>query len=139
MDDFVGGHTRHSGAGDGDLAVVGAGDHERVDPVDAAVAGQDAAYKINRRELVDKAAGGGAELLPGRTVDLAEDPPVADAVHQLAALIGRAEHDHPAQLGNRVAGLDLAHEDAAHGVGDAVDLVRIRAGGEDAGTHIPRQ
>jgi len=98
VDDFEGGHPYDAGAFDGDFAVVGARDYAGVDPVDATVAGNDAALELDRAELVDEAVFGCAELLACGAVGLFEEPPVSDAVHHLAALVRGAEHDDATEV-----------------------------------------
>jgi len=62
MYDFVGIHAFDLSAFRRDLTVVRTGDYGGIDPVDAAVAGQDSAFKGDWTKGGDKAVRPGAEL-----------------------------------------------------------------------------
>lgn len=133
VNDFVVAHAIDLSALDGDFAIVGTGDHHRVNPVDAAISCQDAAIKVNRSELGDIAVGRCAELLSGRAIDFTEGPPIADCINDFAALIGWSQHDNSAEIGNGIRFLELPHKDAAHRVGHEVHVFGVLGGLYDFG------
>ncbi len=45
-------------------------------------------------------------------------------IDQLTALVGRAEHHHPAQIGQRCAAEIEAHQNATHGMGNEMNACR---------------
>lgn len=124
VNDFEGLYAFDPRALDRDLAIIFTGDHTGVDPVDAAVAGNDAAFEIDGWQLIDEAVLSRAELLAGGPVDLLEEPPVTDLVDHFAALIGRAQHNDPAKVWQGLGGPDLPDNDAAERVGDEMDRSR---------------
>ncbi|MCG8519494.1 MAG: hypothetical protein MI794_16010 [Pseudomonadales bacterium] len=90
-------HTVKPGVRYRDLAIVRLGQHGREDQIDAAGAGNDPDIKIRRPEPIGHAGFAGAQLQPRRSVDQFESHHIAQCVDDLAALIGRAKHDHTPQ------------------------------------------
>lgn len=120
-DDEVFPHAGDFGGFDRDLAVVGAGNHEAVDPIDGAGAGHDAQFETDWAESVGFRGGVGAELGAGGAVELLECLPFLEIVDDFAAAVGRSEHDDAAEARVRVARKIGTHEDAAEGVRDEMD------------------
>ena len=121
MDDTVAGHASNFGAFSGDFAVVWAGYEQRVDPVHAAVAGEDGAVEIDWPELCDKTVGCGAELLASGSVQPFKDGGPCEFIDDFTALVGGRKHDDPADIWERVGFLDLSHENASHRVSHEVN------------------
>jgi len=122
----------------GDLAVVGTGDHQAVDPVDGTVSGNDAEFEVDGAEGVGWIERAGAELLAGGAIDGVEQAPILEVIDHFAALIGRAEHDDAAEVGDPMPGEVEADEDSAEGMGDEMEAGAVPQGfmGEGSGDGV---
>jgi len=144
------GHAGEARAGDGDFAVVGAGEESGEEGVERAVGGDDAeggrgrggesgggrGERGPRAEGAGEIGGGGAEAAAVGAGEPAEGRKGVEAVGEFAAGVGRGEHHDVAEVGGgAVVAEPEAHEDAAHRVGDEVDAGRglVGRGGERSG------
>lgn len=106
-------HFRELRMRDRYLAVILAGYRWREAGIGAAVTGDDADLARYRPKLQRQAALPGPQLLAGRTGGEAEDRLVFQQVDDLAALIGRTEHDDTAKVVDRVILQVLPYQNAA--------------------------
>ncbi|OQC05365.1 MAG: hypothetical protein BWX80_02098 [Candidatus Hydrogenedentes bacterium ADurb.Bin101] len=116
-------HTVHLGIFHRHLAVIFPVNHRQaVNPVDGPISGNDTAFKINRPQCIRRGIGVRAHFAAGGTVHFLKEGPRLQAVHHLAAPIGRAKHNHAAEPAVLMARIIAAHQDAAHGVGHEMNL-----------------
>lgn len=115
------GHARQPGAFHRNFSVVGAGDEPGQKKIHGPVSRDDADLPVYGAELVGYPRRIGPELLTGRAVEPAEQGIGLQAVHHLAAVVGRAEHDDAAGFGDDVPAQVAAHQNAAHGMSDEMD------------------
>ena len=114
-------HALKFGACHGDFPVVAAGNHQAVDPVDGSVARNDADADVRRADAVGCGIRRRAEFVARRAIDLLEQPPRTDFIHDFAALIRRAEHDDAASVRERMPRKIIADQNPAERVADEMD------------------
>ncbi len=125
-DDQEIGHAGELRALDRDLAVVGAGEIALEPGFEAAGAGDDADLERDGPQPVGQAVGARAQFLDGGPEQALEPPAVLQMIDDLAAVIGRRQHDDPSRIGDRVVLEILPDEDSAQGMGN--EIYRGRAG-----------
>ena len=115
-------HAFDFSAVDGYLPVVGAVDHEAVDPVYGPVSGNDAEVEFDGAELIWSGLGIGSELASSGTIEFLKEAPRVELIDDFAPLVWGAEHDDPPELIALMATVIASHKDAAEGMGNEVDL-----------------
>ncbi|KAK0345048.1 hypothetical protein LTR94_012347 [Friedmanniomyces endolithicus] len=131
--------ARTMGGGDADLAVIGrAEDAAGEEPVHRPVARDDAERIVDlaqRRQRGRIAAR--AQQRAGLVQDQRIEAQAVEKVGNLAAAIGRAEHDDAAEMIGAMAGEPRTQHEAAHRMADAMDgRGGIGRAGDDAGVEM---
>lgn len=103
------------------LPIVGTRNHQAVDPVDGEFPRDDADLHGGRADSVGGGIGRGAEFATRRAVDLLEQPPRADFIHDFTALIGRAQHDDVSGVRERMPREIIADQNPAERVANEMD------------------